>query len=419
MRKTSPKRPQTPAATIEIGLFAEDFGSVFPFHVALTEDLHIAQTGRSLVKVCPQIRPGMAFAEAFEFIHPALKPSRQTLAKSANSSVLLQAKKTESGKKPLQLRGQFLPIGASDTLIFLGAPWVVDMKELAEVGLSAGDFAIHDAAADYLQLLHAKTTALADADRLAKSLAEQRIELRDAHQALLVAHEKLEKRVVERTWELSEANAALQEQIVEREEAERQVRWQTHHDALTGLPNRVLFQDNLEAVLEAARSTNRSVGVLLLDIDRFKHINDTLGHTAGDYLLKEVAEKLGSWLRADDTLARMGGDEFAVLLPDVPSPADANRVAQKLLECLQGPRVLNGHEFYVTASIGISLYPSDGLDMQTLLRHADMAMYRAKEQGRGNMALYTEAMNVSAFERLVLESSLRKAMEVGELRLHY
>ncbi|HEX5324924.1 MAG TPA: EAL domain-containing protein [Capsulimonadaceae bacterium] len=419
VKKTSPNGRQLSAATGEIELMGKEFADLFPFHILLTDDLLIAQIGPSLAKACPNIRPGAKLAEAFEFVSPSIQPIREALVKFRESSVLLQTKGQAKGKKPLQLRGQVLPLGRSQTLTFIGAPWVMDMKELSDLGLTAEHFAMHDAAVDYLQLLHAKSAALTDADRQTKSLAEQRIELRDAHQALLEAHEKLEKRVVERTWELSEANAALQEQIVEREEAERQVRWQAHHDSLTGLPNRTYFQDKLESALEISQKINGCVAVLLLDIDRFKHINDTLGHAVGDELLKEVAEKLSSWLRSDDTLARMGGDEFAVLLPNVPSPADANRVAQKLLESLQGPREINGHEFYITASIGISLYPSDGLDMQTLLRHADMAMYRAKEQGRGNMALYTEAMNVSAFERLVLESSLRKAMEIGELRLHY
>lgn len=417
---SSRKRESTGAATGEtIGFSPEQFARAFPFHLILTPELSIAGVGKSLAKACPWITVDQPFTEHFRIVRPSIEPNAQDLARHRHSSILIEARCSDPAKKPLPLRGAFLEVGKSQSLAFIGAPWVADLKELAQLGLGPSDFAIHDAAVDYLQLLDAKSAALSDSDRIAKSLAEQRIELRDAHQALLEAHEELEKRVVERTWELSEANAALQQQIVEREEAERRVRWQSQHDALTGLPNRVLFQDRLEEMLEAARTHNRTLAVLFLDIDRFKHINDTLGHTAGDSLLREVAERLTGCLRSEDMLARMGGDEFTVLLPDLPSPADVGRVAQKLLETLQGPREINGHEFYITASIGVSLYPTDGLDMQTLLRHADMAMYRAKEQGRGNMALYTEAMNVSAFERLVLEASLRKAMEAGELRLHY
>ena len=188
--------------------------------------------------------------------------------------------------------------------------------------------------------------------------------------------------------------------MTERKRAEEQIKELAYHDALTGLPNRLLFNDRLSvAVAQAHRSASR-LAILFLDLDRFKVINDSLGHSLGDRLLQEVAERLQAGVRQGDTVARLGGDEFILLLPGIGRAEDAAKVAEKILETLKFPVRLEDRELFVTASIGISLYPEDGFDVESLIKNADTAMYRAKEQGRDNFQLYTHAMNETAVERL-------------------
>ncbi len=205
--------------------------------------------------------------------------------------------------------------------------------------------------------------------------------------------------------------------ITERKNAEETIRWHAHHDMLTGLPNRVLFLDRLEQALSAAERRDRSTAVLFLDLDHFKHINDTLGHDAGDRLLQQIAYRLRDSLRPEDTIARIGGDEFNVLLPLVTGPDDATQVAARLLEALRPPVMVNGHDLYIGGSIGISLFPQDGGDPHTLLKHADIALYQAKGAGRGVYRLYAHTMNDAAVERLTMEKHLRRAIEQKEFVL--
>jgi diguanylate cyclase (GGDEF)-like protein len=207
--------------------------------------------------------------------------------------------------------------------------------------------------------------------------------------------------------------------ITERKRAEEQVRTLAYHDGLTGLPNRLVFQDRLALAVAQAHRRGKGLAVLFLDLDRFKVINDSLGHSVGDLLIREVAVRLRSCLRVGDTVARLGGDEFTLLLPDVEDAMDTVRVANKALEIIRMPFDIDGRELFVTASMGISLYPGDGHDPETLVKNADAAMYRAKEQGRDTYQLYTPALNATALERLALESSLRKALAQDELLLHY
>ena len=161
------------------------------------------------------------------------------------------------------------------------------------------------------------------------------------------------------------------------------------------------------------------VAVLFIDLDRFKIINDTLGHDAGDQLLKQLARRLRDSLRESDTIGRQGGDEFVVLIEDVAEPGPVGGVAQKILDTVARPYSINGQEFHVTASVGISIYPDDGVDQQALLKNADIAMYRAKEQGKNNYKFYSTQMNSHSFERLALETSLRRAVERNEFLLHF
>jgi diguanylate cyclase (GGDEF)-like protein len=226
------------------------------------------------------------------------------------------------------------------------------------------------------------------------------------------AHLELEKRVEERTRE-------LQQEIAARQRVEQTIRQLAYFDALTGLPNRVLFNDRLSQALTYAERNKEMVAVMLLDLDRFKTINDTLGHAMGDRVLKAVAQRLRGCLRAEDTVARIGGDEFPVLLPGVRVIEDAVKVAEKIVETLRPPFELEGHRLYATASVGLALFPVHGQDGATLVKNADTALYRAKDHGRDNCQLYTTGTGDRAFERLVLENSLRRALEQNEFTLHY
>lgn len=192
-----------------------------------------------------------------------------------------------------------------------------------------------------------------------------------------------------------------------------------YHDGLTTLPNRRLFSQLLGKSINQATRYHRQLAVLFLDLDRFKHINDTLGHDAGDQLLQEVASRLKKCLRDSDTVARLGGDEFIVLLPELDAKTYAATVAQKILAGIARPFVLLGQEIRVTASVGISIGPQDGEDEQTLIKNADSAMYQAKAEGKNNFQFYSEKLNSNSLERLTLESSLRHALERNEFQLHY
>jgi diguanylate cyclase (GGDEF)-like protein len=199
----------------------------------------------------------------------------------------------------------------------------------------------------------------------------------------------------------------------------QRIEYLAYHDGLTGLPNRSMFSKLLSQRISEARRYDRELAVAFLDLDRFKQINDTLGHEAGDQLLQEVATRLQGCVRDSDTVARLGGDEFVVLLPELEDGKLAATVAQKILAVLGQPFTLIGHEFRVTASIGISIYPQDGQDEQTLTKNADIAMYQAKAEGKNNFQFYSEQLNANSLERLTLESSLRHALERDEFRLYY
>jgi diguanylate cyclase (GGDEF)-like protein len=197
------------------------------------------------------------------------------------------------------------------------------------------------------------------------------------------------------------------------------VEYLAYHDGLTALPNRSLFNKLLSQAVSQAQRYHRQLAVAFIDLDRFKQINDTLGHEAGDQLLQEVANRLKACVRESDTVARLGGDEFVVLLTELEEEKYAATVAQKIITTIAKPFVLLGQEFRVTASIGISTYPLDGSDEQTLTKNADIAMYQAKEDGKNNFQFYSAKLNANSLERLTLESSLRHALERNEFRLYY
>jgi diguanylate cyclase (GGDEF)-like protein len=218
------------------------------------------------------------------------------------------------------------------------------------------------------------------------------------------------------SWQLTQSR--LRESEAKLAYAER-VEYLAYHDGLTGLPNRSMFSKLLNQRIDEARRYDKRLAVAFLDLDRFKQINDTLGHDAGDQLLREVATRLKACVRDSDTVARLGGDEFVVLLPELADEKYAGSVAQKILLVIARAFTLIGQEFRVTVSIGISTYPQDGLDEQTLTKNADIAMYQAKAEGKNNFQFYSEKLNANSLERLTLESSLRHALECNEFRLNY
>lgn len=207
--------------------------------------------------------------------------------------------------------------------------------------------------------------------------------------------------------------------ITERMHFQERLHQQANYDALTGLPNRMLLQDRLAQALTRVRWRQRLVGLLFLDLDRFKIINDTLGHDVGDRVLEMTAERLKQCVREGDTVARLGGDELAIVLDDLAQAEDITPVANKVLSAIAQPYEIDGRELFINASIGISLHPGDANDIKTLIKNADIAMYRAKEQGGNNFQFYSEQLANQSADRLMLEGNLRRALERNEFLLHY
>lgn len=240
------------------------------------------------------------------------------------------------------------------------------------------------------------------------------------------SHDKLENRVEERTQELKKTNIQLQQEITERRSVEREliihkehlVRL-AHYDNLTSLPNRVFFNEILNKAINHAKRQNKEFAVLFVDLDRFKNINDALGHPIGDLVLKEMGIRFTKLMRAGDILARLGGDEFIILLNDIGNPKFVIPFAEKLLEASKHPVKIETHEFFISASIGICVFPNDAQSLEELHKYADMAMYKAKRAGGGTYQFYTEEMNVSAHEHIQMEAALRKAIQNNEFVLHF
>ncbi|NCF11706.1 MAG: EAL domain-containing protein, partial [Gammaproteobacteria bacterium] len=207
--------------------------------------------------------------------------------------------------------------------------------------------------------------------------------------------------------------------ISERKESEQKIRALAYYDALTGLPNRRLFQDRLSLALPQMRRHQQQLAVMFIDLDLFKRINDTLGHDVGDEVLIEMAKRLKACVRESDTVSRMGGDEFTILQPEIKDPSNSLQLASRIVASLREPFISGDRELYVTSSVGIAIYPDDGETPEELTKNADTAMYRAKELGRNNYQLYTDAMNTASVERLTMENHLRHAIEREELDLNY
>ena len=261
------------------------------------------------------------------------------------------------------------------------------------------------------------------------ALARQRIACLQRGEPLSAAEEKFFR--VDRSEVDVEVNSSqfrhnghsatlfIMRDITERKKTEEQMAYLAHYDSLTGLPNRMLFHQRLEHALTVAERPGRSVEVLFLDLDRFKVINDTLGHATGDMVLKEAAQRLQGSLRESDTVGRLGGDEFVVLVENIDEPHRGGIIAEKILAAFVPPFLRANEPLKVSTSIGISSFPSDGSDPETLLKKADIAMYRAKESGRNHYCYFSPELNQLATERMALENALGRAIELGQFSLHY
>jgi diguanylate cyclase (GGDEF)-like protein len=250
-------------------------------------------------------------------------------------------------------------------------------------------------------------------------IRRQYCEREAAESALRESQATLERRVDERTKALAGANAELEAEMVERRRADQRVLHMSHHDALTGLPNRTLLADRVGQAVARGHRSGGKAALLFLDLDRFKIVNDSLGHATGDLLLQAVAARLSGCLRDEDTAARLGGDEFIVSLPDIGDAAEAAAVASRILAELARPVTIAGQTLHAECSIGIALFPDDGDNPETLIRNADTAMYHAKESGRGNFQFFNTQMTERVSRRLSTETSLRRGIERGEFRLFY
>ncbi len=277
---------------------------------------------------------------------------------------------------------------------------------------SLGAQALREGAQDYLVKRELDGNLLPRALRYA-------IERCRSEAALRAMHDELEHRIEVRTAELSQANAALEVEVAERRRAEERLAHLANHDALTELPNRRHFYERVQQAIGWAERHGTRLALMLIDLDNFKLVNDTLGHDRGDVLLRAVARRMKDCLRAEDTLARISGDEFTVLLEDIGAAREAAGTARRLLQSLAAPVRLDHHQITIGASLGISVFPADGTDLSTLMKDADTAMYRAKHEGKNAYRFFTEDMNREAMERLLIETGLRRAIEKGELCLHY
>ncbi|MDP2265235.1 MAG: EAL domain-containing protein [Thiobacillus sp.] len=312
------------------------------------------------------------------------------------------------------------------------------LKEVLEKGIKRRESAVVD---DEAAILSREKSATARED--AADLREDAAHLREgAAQVREGEAQEREGAATSREWEirtaetqaasddhilmLQQANAHLVTASIEAHKLTEQVQVAkdkldhlVHYDTLTDLPNRTLLQDRLGQAIELARRQGRQLAVMFMDLDQFKHINDSLGHAMGDLLLQSVAQRLAGCVRHSDTISRQGGDEFVLLLPYIEHAEDAALSAQKVLAALVQPHCIDGHNLHIGASIGISIYPDDGRDAETLIKCADSAMYHAKASGRNDYKFFEQSMNVRAVERQAIEGGLRGALKRQEFVLHY
>lgn len=244
-------------------------------------------------------------------------------------------------------------------------------------------------------------------------------EIKLVQKKLIESYDKLEIKVIERTSELSKTNNKLENEINIRIAMEQKIKKLAYYDFLTGLPNKRLFNDTLNQCILDAVQNEKTLGVLFLDLDSFKKVNDTLGHARGDELLKIISKKLTNTLSEDDTVCRVGGDEFLILIKNLEQDYYITKISEKILDIFKKPFTINNNDLFITTSIGGAIYPTDGHDIETLIRNADIAMYKAKEEGRNKFRLCTPIIKDSVLEEMKLTYSLYRALERNELELYY
>jgi diguanylate cyclase (GGDEF)-like protein len=298
------------------------------------------------------------------------------------------------------------PRSAAVPIIFVTAHYADEMHRLKGYQKGAVDYLFTPIIPQVLQNKVAVFVELAKKNLLLQRQAEELAELNRDLQ-------------VQRMKDLKQINAALQAEIVERRQAEERAHGLATRDPLTGLYNRRSLMERLEQAIIRANRTSRGLAVLFLDMDRFKTINDTLGHDVGDALLMQVAARISGAVRESDVVARLGGDEFVVLMEGLPDYPDAAAVARKIVQANTPPCEVGPHALKTSVSIGISLYPQDGDSVQMLMKHADMAMYHAKQQARGSIQFFHEELNARVQERVQLEQELQRALERDEFELHF
>ncbi len=270
------------------------------------------------------------------------------------------------------------------------------------------------------------TTPIMDLTRLMQTISKDRnyslrasIQRKDEIGVLADGFNDMLEHIHSRDIALEQSNEQLLKELNERKRAEETIQYMAYYDSLTGLPNRSLFNDRLTQAIHRANRFQKKIAVMFLDLDRFKNINESLGHTIGDLLLKEIGERLKDSVRKENTVSRYGGDEFTIMFTDFNDMQDVAKIAQKILNIISQRLELKGNEIFITTSIGISLFPSDGTDAETLVKNADAAMYASKDYGRNNFQFYTSSMNSAILERMTLENLLRVAVKKNEFILHY
>lgn len=345
----------------------------FPFAFRIDRTMRIVSAGKLLQRVCPEVVQRPPLSDCFDM--PPRDGIEHDFDQLAASEGSLRILRRRSGDPIPPLRGQWMRLD-EDHLLFLGWPWVTSFGQLAEIGVTLSEIPPHNPLVEMLMLLQTNRGAIEDAHELAEALKRQHAEL---------------------------------------EKANDQLAYRAFHDALTGLPNRLMLRERLGHALLHARLQQTSLAVLFIDLDRFKVINDTLGHRIGDQLLCAVAERIAAQIRNSDTVAREGGDEFLVLLEDVGHSANARKVAAKLQQALALPYLIDGRSLHCGGSIGVAMFPQHGDDAEQLIRHADVAMFESKAHGRGQLHFFSP----ESWQRITMESELLTALEEGQFDIYY
>ncbi len=352
------------------------WAQAFPFAFVVDQSRRIVAAGELLRRICPEVDGQPLLDECFSAANGELGRDFAQLA--ADSGQLLILQRRLAGVVP-PLRGQWMSIDDRG-LMFIGWPWVTSFGQLGEMGIKLSEIPPHNPLAEMLMLLQTNRSAMDDAHELARALRQRRQEL---------------------------------------EQVNKELEHRAFHDALTGLPNRLMLRDRLSQAIARAERHRSVLAVLFIDLDRFKAINDTLGHQIGDAVLQSVASRITDQLRKSDTVAREGGDEFLVLLEDVGSVQNAALVAAKLLHSLDQPYVIGSHSLHCSGSIGVAMYPDDGASAGELIKHADAAMFDSKGEGRNQVHFFSEDSWARLSRRFMLEAELRTAIDEGQFIVHY